>query len=451
MIKNTILFSPFIFAVGDDDFLTDLQIDDANLMLVDDLLEYVKNERDLENGVTSNFDGFNDKTMIKIENTNGDSSPINGFTTMIGNNPDGIIDPNDFFNDIYKSEVDYSSTFSSPSYRNTPSPTTSQSSNQSGSSDQLMDYISSSNQSEASINLYTQQQRSLNKCTQILQPIIPNYHLDTPPISPLTDNNNLSVAANIQAISYVHPPQPVAQPIPLINNIIQGTLIPITAVSLPTTHNATNHTNNIHTSSHTKKVKIQPKPIASSIVQATQSANGGTVLNAKSNATTPKRIVLSENDYKALMLKCKSQQNPATDKRILKIVAATPTPPPHSNNTKMTSTINTQSTAIQLNAQPVTMHNAQNNRIQIAPINQSAKPRPKQKSSHDEIDERTQKKQLRMIKNRESACLSRKKKKEYVTTLEAKLMEVSKENQDLKSVKYGNCIIENMYLALLQV
>lgn len=414
-------------------------------MLVDDLLEYVKNERDLENGVTSNFDGFNiDKTMIKIENGNGDSSPI----TMNGNS-DGIIDPNDFFNDIYKSEVDYSSTFSSPSYRNTPSPTTSNSS-QSSSSDQLMDYNSSSNQSEASINLYPQQQQqqqqSLNPFTQILQPIVPNYHLDTPPISPPTDN--LSVG-NVQAISYVQPSQAIAQPIPVINNIIQGTLIPITAVSLPTTHNATNHTNNIQTS-HTKKVKIQPKPIAiatkpiaSSIVQPTQTANG-TVLNAKPNTMTPKRIVLSENDYKALMLKCKSQQNPATDKRILKIVAASSVAAPlqpqsqsqqNSNNTKMASTINTQ-TAIQLNAQSVTTPNIQNNRIQIAPINQSAKQRPKQKSPHDEIDERTMKKQLRMIKNRESACLSRKKKKEYVTTLEAKLMEVSKENQDLKSVKY---------------
>lgn len=410
-------------------------------MLVDDLLEYVKNERDLENGVTPNFDKFNDKTMIKFENGNGDSSPINGLTTINGNS-DGIIDPNDFFNDIYKSEVDYSSTFSSPSYRNTPSPTTSNSS-QSSSSDQLMDYNSSSNQSEASINLYPQQQQSqLNTFTQVSQPIAPNYHLDTPPISPPTDNMSV---ANVQAISYVQPSQPIAQPIPVINNIIQGTLIPITAVSLPTTHNATNHTNNIQTS-HTKKVKIQPKPIAiatkpiaSSIVQPTQPANG-TVLNAKPNTATPKRIVLSENDYKALMLKCKSQQNPATDKRILKIVTATPTSlQPQSqqniNNTKMVSTINTQ-TAIQLNSQPLTTPNIPNNRIQIAPINQLAKQRPKQKSPHDEIDERTLKKQLRMIKNRESACLSRKKKKEYVTTLEAKLMEVSKENQDLKSVKY---------------
>ncbi|ODM99762.1 Cyclic AMP-dependent transcription factor ATF-6 beta [Orchesella cincta] len=53
-------------------------------------------------------------------------------------------------------------------------------------------------------------------------------------------------------------------------------------------------------------------------------------------------------------------------------------------------------------------------------------------ASHDSPDVQALKRHIRMIRNRESASLSRKKKKEYVTTLEQRLKEVEMENAQLR-------------------
>lgn len=428
-------------------------MDDANLMLVDDILDIIKSE--------PNFNETNVHSIPKNLNMRDTAMDTKDSLSSLSRNSndatDTIFDPNDFFNDIYKSEVDYSSTFSSPSYRSTPSPTTS---NSSQSSDHLsVDCNSASNQSEASINLYNAQNQAFQSNTQFIQPIhVQNCHLDTPPISPPTEN----FAANAQTIPHIGSIQQLPQPIPVINhvvataadpnnqiNIIQGTLIPITAVSLPAPQNCTNIIST-HTS-QAKKVKIQPKPLAIATkplahVPAPVKPVQVTNVTTKPNST-PKRIVLSGSDYKSLILKCITQQSTAAvvagsvstvqpnDTNILKFVPS---------NVPVTNAA--QTTTVKLNAQPLTVSNVSNNRIQIAPLSSNKKPKPN--SMHEDIDDRTIKKQMRMIKNRESACLSRKKKKEYVTTLESRLMDLSKENQHLKSVRP---LISNLLLNKIRV
>lgn len=299
---------------------------------------------------------------------------------------DTPFDPNDFFNDLYKSEVSYSP-FSSPLYRNTPSPSNSQSSG----SDQSVECNSlvGFQQQEATINLHSEQQQLCRSedivpedFTQNLQPVIPIY-------------NQMTTGGSANNI-----------------NIIQGTLIPI-KVSLSPPHSGLTTVTSCANQSPMKKIKIQPKPV--------QAMNGAPSIH-KSNAK-PKTIILSANDYKALMLKCKSQKS--CEKIAPLTLKASPTLPAIVSNGHNISTVaapTTKETTKAAKVMPVKTDGV--NISSLARVN----------GIKQEIDDRTLKKQLRMIKNRESACLSRKKKKDYVTSLEARISDLSKENQQLKAV-----------------
>lgn len=257
----------------------------------------------------------------------GPPDDLFGFGEPVSN-----INPDDFFTDMYKSDVEIKSESSSTTHRDTPSPSIS-----SGSSDL----------SEFRIDMPTT--------------------IDTPPISPE---------------SFQYHSQPVANQ---NVNIFHGALIPITTGML--TQTSTTHSN-------TKSVKIQPKPISS--VKGTKK-------------TTARTIVLSANDYKAFVQKHK------TDSDTKSVIIKTTPQVTVSTSEKVSSPIQThQLPQVKLS----TSHN-------ISVLNSLVK---------HEINEKIFKKQQRMIKNRESACLSRKKKKQYVNSLESQISSLSKENQKLKTV-----------------
>ncbi|EDW01961.1 uncharacterized protein LOC6560291 [Drosophila grimshawi] len=171
------------------------------------------------------------------------------------------------------------------------------------------------------------------------------------------------------------------------------------------------------------------------------------------SAGKTKTIFLSSNDYKALMQKMNlngakggAKINGSVKTQIPKIVMK-------QANCKAQAQQQSyqQQNVVQAKTQNqsnLLRNHAQHQPIPQSTINRESSLEPEQSSHYirkSTIDEKMYKKQQRMIKNRQSASLSRKKKKEYVVSLETRLNNLQKENYTLKG---ENVTLRNQLVAL---
>lgn len=341
-----------IFLPLSDDLLYHLPIEPDVPMLLDETIDfptlhntnYTNSATNIKTTTTNNQQNYlipKTEQYFGLPDTVTDANELNLYNNNTGQY--GFVNPDDFLNDVEKNEV--KSEINSPP-RNTPSP-----SGSSGSSD---------------FSCFTKN-IDLNQISYINM-------LDSPPISPPSHSSSPTS------------PQPI-----LINSttrnsgikIMQGTLIPITTVPLtsPSSENLL------------KKIKIQPKP-----------SNGLVGKHNHINNTNKKTIILSANDFSALVRKVKSSNDNTNETGSL-VIKREPNVLPK--------------TPIVMSTQPLMIPSIGKNPSQYVVT---------------EIDEKVLKKQQRMIKNRASASMSRTKKKEYVTSLEKQISQMSMEKNNLQMV-----------------
>lgn len=171
-----------------------------------------------------------------------------------------------------------------------------------------------------------------------------------------------------------------------------------------------------------RRIKILPKTSANSNITKT---------------ITKKTIVLSAKDYKALIANTLKQ--PSNNTILLKATSATNAPivpakivkPAVQNKPIEIPAVLPPLAFVQNKSAPlVTSTDA----VTSAPLAIPMMRTQGTAASDPTIDEKTLKKHQRMIKNRQSAYESRMKKKEYVSSLEDRIQELSNENAQLRQV-----------------
>lgn len=254
------------------------------------------------------------------------------------------------------------------------------------------------------------------------------------------------------------------QPVQSVN-IVQGTIIPVQTVPL------TKVTPVVNVKTPAKSLTLPQQPIK----VVTNTSSGAAKVSTPPNPK-PKTIFLSSNDFKALMQKVNTTNggtgskkmaipNGQTPKVIMKTasgrfitankITTTPAATVQANatsaaitqmsatsNNKLMKTTSASSPMVAKHhsSKVVSSHSSARSAAAMAAaranlsLTHSKGSRPDFSSLRNLGDEKIIKKQLRMLKNRESASLSRKKKKEYVERLENRINNLEKENYSLKGV-----------------
>ncbi|KAM7343996.1 bZIP_ATF6 domain-containing protein ATf6 isoform 2-T2 [Cochliomyia hominivorax] len=276
-------------------------------------------------------------------------------------------------------------------------------------------------------------------------------------------------------------PVTTIQTVPPVNFVQGATLIPVQTVPLTTVKPVVNikapTAIKIENKSlpANKNVATAPANLVKTATNGSNSVNSGSIKVTPPPNAKPKTIFLSSNDFKALMQKMNKNGKNITgvNGQMPKIIMKTANGKVIAANklTSNTSTNSSSSSASISNASVTTTvspsPNTQSLQFVSKMVKASGPMMVKQQPSkvvttnarsaaamaaaaratlsHTKIsgrsdfsmlkglnDDKLLKKQLRMLKNRESASLSRKKKKEYVEKLENRISDLEKENYSLK-------------------